>query len=520
MNSPFTKNNVTQNSPRKEHRKDFPKKKISESEANRRFLTLTVYAICAAAIFFVSKFTYQSLHEKQSVSQKSVENHSDDEFYPPGWEFLDPKNNAQPDFRMPDYEEAKPGEAEEENRQQTPESHIAQSAWRDSEDRKTEESEMPGEHRYVVAKILSEMTETPEGKIPARRSPLEKIYEQKSLNGESAIPPGGDMMRVHKPITDDFPDGFLEPPRLEAGKAEIAPATGRNAGHISDTDVLPPFFNESAKKNPWRASEPSAVPYTENGPELLHKFHRHAQRRLAEIKYEIQDYYCILYKWDQTNILSQERDVMHLFLRESPFSVYARYEYPLKNRNREFIFWSGHYEHALIVNTGEAFNNRTLLVAQDSPAMRNSATHGVTDLGFRKLLEQLIEISGKEEELRDAKVRYYQNARVGNRACYALEVTFPERRPELDFCRMEVMVDKELDLPIRVAMYDWGDVPEVPGPLMEEYIYVIKGINIGLEDIDFCYLNSHYRFREFVPRMSPREKKFQEAVLDDFRKSR
>lgn len=531
--------------------------------ANRgsRFLTLAVYGVCAVIIFGVARFVCDNLPKKHDFpaakAWKDVEN---GQFYPPGWEFLDPNNKNRLDFGKMDSEEAAAyvelaleekwleGEmkkdAEEDggsappadaakNQDETPES--------DEENTKITKIDSQGEkksaaepQRYVVAKIPNEVTKTTEDGQLRRRSPLLAIYGQDSAKEQKSEQK---KRQAEKPISEEpLPPDFLEPPQLNTPEAEISPPVGKNANSLSETDEILRLLEEQGEKTPESLpastipgrtpaagkprTETPVPPYTANGPEVLRMFHLHAKKRLKEISSEIQDYYCILYKWDQTNFVTQERDVMHLLQRESPFSVYVRYEYPAKYRNREFIFWAGHYENSLLVNTGEMFSNRTMLIGLDSPAIRNSATRGVTGLGFRKLLEELVEISSKEKILRDAKVRYYENAHVGSRPCYALEVTFPEKRPELDFCRMEVMVDRELDLPVRVAMYDWGDTPEEPGQLLEEYIYIIKGINIGLEDIDFCYLNSHYKFREFVPRMSAREKEFQQAVLRNYQKMR
>lgn len=481
-------------------------------------VTLTVYGLCLLPVFFCAKYVYQNWPAPPAPApQKKPSGLSDHVFYPPGWEFLNPEYPEYTDFggRIPGIQrlaEAAPPQPSE--------------VQRDENEQKIMKREPI---RYFVAKFPVDVTNTPSAPGLRRRSPLIKIYErnQDADAGSSAW-----TQNTQKPILEVLP-----PPKMDGDApcdAAVSPPVGSRADGVSDHEALLRHIErlEMPQSDFGATSEDSILvektppasghdpPYLADSVEILRKFNLHAKNRLDRLEEEYHDYYCILYKWDQTNLVSRQRDVMHLFLREEPFSVYVRYEYPEKNRNREFIFWEGHYENTIIVNTGDAFNHRTLLLSRDSAAIQNSATHGVTELGFRELLKQLIEISDQKEVLEDAKLRYYGNAWVGDRACYALEVTFLEKRPELTFCRMEVMVDKELDLPVRVAMYDWSSTPGVPGEILEEYIYVIKGINIGLEDIDFCYLNSHYGFREFVPRLSQREKDFMKAVLEDYMKKR
>jgi hypothetical protein len=58
----------------------------------------------------------------------------------------------------------------------------------------------------------------------------------------------------------------------------------------------------------------------------------------------------------------------------------------------------------------------------------------------------------------------------------------------------EVFIDRELDLPIRYASYDWpAKAGEKPVPL-EEYTYSKIKLNVGLTDQDFDPANPKYTF--------------------------
>ncbi|MDO4550272.1 MAG: DUF1571 domain-containing protein [Planctomycetia bacterium] len=527
----------------------FFKKKNTTPHFTRQgsyFLVLTVYGICTLVILYSFRLIIHHLPKKPLSLERDFSALSHEPFYPAGWEFLNPESKSHVPFGriLPQDNSSVKNTPSSPQVPEKKELISEKNSFLDSaSSNKTfaEESELQNNvhHPYVVAKIPSETDleniKPPQNHPRLSPSPLLRIYEQVPSSGNS----GSNVPRKHYKPTQEF----LPVPELPAhaevnAEPQNLSPKNKNTHHSDHEEILRVFDEIQAQnkasrektENPNESIPPSSVfsaqadesspIYIQDGQQLLQKFHQHAKNRLAQMEEELHDYYCILYKWDQTNLITREREVMHLFVREKPFSVYAKYEFPTKFRNREFIFWEGHYEHSIIVSTGDMFNNRTLLIGQDSPALKNSSTHGVTEVGFQKLMKQLIQISSNAEALKDAKVRFYPDARVGNRSCYALEVTFPQKRPDLDFFRMEVMVDREYDLPIRVAMYDWGNHPDQPGEVLEEYIYIIKQLNPGLTDIDFCYLNSHYQFRDFVPRMSQREQKFHQSVLENYIKKK
>jgi hypothetical protein len=57
-----------------------------------------------------------------------------------------------------------------------------------------------------------------------------------------------------------------------------------------------------------------------------------------------------------------------------------------------------------------------------------------------------------------------------------------------------VFIDKQLDLPIRYASYDWPAKPGETPPLFEVYTYTRLKLNVGLTDVDFDKTNPKYDF--------------------------
>ena len=62
------------------------------------------------------------------------------------------------------------------------------------------------------------------------------------------------------------------------------------------------------------------------------------------------------------------------------------------------------------------------------------------------------------------------------------------------FTRLKCFIDKELNIPVRYAAYDWPAAPGEEPPLMEEYVYVNVKLNVGLSDEDFDPANQAYKF--------------------------
>ncbi|MDO4576179.1 MAG: DUF1571 domain-containing protein [Planctomycetia bacterium] len=361
----------------------------------------------------------------------------------------------------------------------------------------------------TLENVLSESNRNRQQMATRRRNPpLLKIYEQKRREWlhRKAFP------NTPLPLlpTEEL---ALEPPTLEAADTAtvVSSQPQPQRYHSGKIIVEPPKSQKNANATSAGTHRPAYD--REQGLKILDLFNQKAETRLREIAQEVHDYACILYKWDQTNIISQEMDVMRLLIREKPFSVYAKFEYPKKIEGREWIYWEGHYDGNLLVNSGPKTFNRTLLLGLDSPAIRNSSTHSIKEMGFQKMLQQLIDVSEDTEKLKNAVVRYYHNAKVGDRACYALEVSFEEKVPDLTFYRIEIFIDKQLELPIRLVMYDWPKPHLKKLTVLEEYTYVIEGINIGLTDQDFCHLNPNYGFKKFVARLSEQEAAFQQSVM-------
>jgi hypothetical protein len=91
-------------------------------------------------------------------------------------------------------------------------------------------------------------------------------------------------------------------------------------------------------------------------------------------------------------------------------------------------------------------------------------------------------------------VKFFPNAKLGEQACQAVQITHPQPLREQKFHLSRIYFDKETKLPVRAERFGWprksGDQP----PLLEEYSYTNLKKNVGLTNADFDVRNPNYGF--------------------------
>ncbi len=293
------------------------------------------------------------------------------------------------------------------------------------------------------------------------------------------------------------------------------PPLPENLGKISvNGETLISLPDEFSDSEQWEENNPNAAYDHEEGLSILRYFNQKARRRLATYSDEIRDYSCILYKWDQSNTSLDGQDVIWFKLREEPFSFYGRSVFPQKIEGREMLFWTGHYDQMLIVNTGAKALNRTIAFDMDSNTVQKACPKGLGRLRFSELLREMEELSRDESKFKDTQIRYFKDAQVGKEKCYAIQITYNDNSGS-DVYRIQIYVTYSRDLPVKIVFYDWpqnGKQPEI----QESYLFVITELNPGFKDIDFCHLNPSYGFKRYIPRLSETETNFMKEIYRDF----
>jgi outer membrane lipoprotein-sorting protein len=200
---------------------------------------------------------------------------------------------------------------------------------------------------------------------------------------------------------------------------------------------------------------------------------------------KVNDYTAIFYKQERVNgtVLPEEKI---LFKFKKPFKVYMKWLPPGPHAGRESLYVRGENNGKVIGHEGGIFGFITLhMDPAGSIAMRGNR-HPITDAGIGRLIEILDKDLKRGRERGELKLKILGEDEVyGRKVWHILKETPAEGyyAPE-----MEIWVDKELHLPIKIKIFGPGD------KFLESYGYNDLKINTGLKDEEFTKGYKDYHF--------------------------
>lgn len=215
-----------------------------------------------------------------------------------------------------------------------------------------------------------------------------------------------------------------------------------------------------------------------------------ARSSLQHSRDNIRDYTAVLAKRVRIDGELGQREHMFVKIRNrkvahgrlmTPLSVYAKFLQPKSTQGREFIWVEGR-------NAGKLIVQQNLFRLHLDPtgrlAMRGQR-YPVSDIGLENLLIKLIETGERDRGYGECDVQFFQNVKLGERACTLIEVIHPVRRSYFDFYCARVYFDNELNLPIRYESWSWPLEADSRPLLEEEFTFTGVTVNVGLTDRDF-----------------------------------
>lgn len=207
----------------------------------------------------------------------------------------------------------------------------------------------------------------------------------------------------------------------------------------------------------------------------------------------IQDYEAVFTKREliQGKLTTQ---VMQMRLREQPFSVYLRFGGDFEGR--EILFVQGQNNNQLIAHEGSGFASLagTMTLDPKGEMAMGENHYPITHIGMRNLITQVLDQWEIESKYGEVDVKYFPQAKLGDRSCEVIECSHPQPRREFRFHVCRVFLDKELKLPVRVENYGFPTPGNQNPPLHEEYTYSNIKVNVGLQSADFDRKNPKYKF--------------------------
>ncbi len=260
---------------------------------------------------------------------------------------------------------------------------------------------------------------------------------------------------------------------------------------------LSAWGKESTPVQPASLERPAAT--TEHPLEPVLKMAGEAH---AKIERDVRDYTCTITRRERVRGTLRSYETINAKVRhaqgnDTPFSVYVNFLKPKQLTGREALFVAGENGDKLLVRRGGSRMSyvSTYLEPTSKMAMDENR-YPITEIGFKRMLEVLMERMRDDMRFADAKVTFFQDAKLGGRACTGVEAVHATERPEYTFHRAVVLIDKQLKLPVGYAAYWWPEAKGGKPVLLEEYYYTNIKLNVGLTAADFDRDNPEYKFFE------------------------
>lgn len=258
---------------------------------------------------------------------------------------------------------------------------------------------------------------------------------------------------------------------------------------------------ESAEKvKPVVKSVSRAIPKTastENSKEhpLLPvlKWAKEGRPEIAEIK----DYTALMMKQENINGEIQDAQVMDVKIRHKPFSVYLKFRYPENIAGQEVIYIEGQNDGNMLAH-GVGVQGRfgTVKLDPNGPIAGRGNKYPITDIGMLTLIDRLVAVGEKDVKYGECEVKYYENIKDKDREYTMIHVEHPTPRKNFMFHIARILVDNELNVPVRYESYEWPTEKEEKPKLIEIYSYNNLKLNVGLTDEDFSVDNPNYGFKK------------------------
>lgn len=336
------------------------------------------------------------------------------------------------------------------------------------------------------------------------------------------------VFRVSKLVEDRSPEEEQPQRRQQqpfndriANSSTMSPATVRPGG--GERNVLPASVAPSKTVLPRATTDMAAgigaaaspiltpavalVPAPKAGPRPhpLDQAVEIAHASLEEMRTNVADYTAILAKREAINGVIGSPNYMNVKFRSgrqlangttTPFSIYMKFLKPKASAGREVIWVDGQNKNNLLVHEpkGTLLGNRSISLAPNGYVAMRGQRYPIYKAGLENLIVDLIKKAERDRAAGPCICNYREGANINKRPCSCIELVHPERRAPYEFHKAVVFIDKELNLPVRYAAYDWPATPGGEAPLIEEYTYYNVKLNVGLTDLDFDPKNPAYSF--------------------------
>lgn len=185
---------------------------------------------------------------------------------------------------------------------------------------------------------------------------------------------------------------------------------------------------------------------------------------------------------------------MEMKFRAEPLGVYLRFVNP-EHAGREVIYVEGRNNGQMLAHeTGlKALVGTVALDPQGEMALAE-ARYPITRIGMANLAAGVVAQWERESTFGECDVKYYPEAKLGERPVLVIESSHPTPRNQFRFAMTRLWIDKETKLPVRCQQYEFSPTPGGQPVLVEDYTYTNVESDVRLTEADFDPRNPAYQF--------------------------
>ncbi|MCS5630785.1 MAG: DUF1571 domain-containing protein [Pirellulaceae bacterium] len=223
-----------------------------------------------------------------------------------------------------------------------------------------------------------------------------------------------------------------------------------------------------------------------------------ARDSLNHINETITDYTATFIRQERIGDILTEKNTIHAKIRNEfenqPLSVYLLFTQPSGVRGREVIWVNGENENKITAHEGSGLLSRFRVVQpHDGFIAMAGNRYSIAETGIQYLMTMLIQQTLHDREYGECEVQLSEVQSAGV-ACRRIRVVHPVEREYFIFHIVEVDIDLQRNIPVRMASWLWPETDGAEPPLTEEYIYADIKLNVGLTNDDFNPDSEQYNY--------------------------
>jgi hypothetical protein len=222
-----------------------------------------------------------------------------------------------------------------------------------------------------------------------------------------------------------------------------------------------------------------------------------ARDSLNHISETIRDYTATLTRQERIGDILTEKNISRAKIRNElenqPLSVYILFTQPAAVRGREVIWVDGENENKITAHEGGLLNLFRVVQPHDGFIAMMGSRYSIAETGIQRLMATLIQHALHDREYGECEVQLSEVHSAGV-ACRRIRVVHPIERKHFIFHVVEVDIDLQRNIPVRLASWMWPETDGAEPPLTEEYIYTDIKLNVGLTNDDFNPDSEQYNY--------------------------